>query len=83
MERERIRKIALAMRGKFSYEEKSLLGGWQIEVRNGIIHIGNIRKNPSNGAFQYYEGPHNQLNYRFEEKELDVLKKKIETKSSL
>jgi hypothetical protein len=79
MVRSRIRTIIAAMHGKFHYKEKSLLGGWQIEVRNGIVPIGNIRKNPISGAFQYYKGLHNQLNYSFEEKDLDVLKRRIET----
>jgi len=30
---------------QYKYEEKSLLGGWKIEVRKGIQHLGNIRKN--------------------------------------
>jgi len=75
----RIRALAVATRGQFSYKEKDLLGGWQIEVRNGIVPIGNIRKNPSNGAFQYYPGPNNILNYSYEEINLDVLKQKIES----
>lgn len=59
----------------YKYEEKSLLGGWIIEVKNGIQHIGNIRKNPNSGAFQYYEGPNNTLNYSFENLDLNALKK--------
>ncbi len=62
----------------YKYEEKSLLGGWKIEVKKGAIHIGNIRKNPTSGAFQYYKGPNNVLNYSFEEDDLEVLKKRIE-----
>ena len=81
MQRSKIRGVAAAMRGKFSYKEKDLLGGWKIEVRNGIIHIGNIRKNPLNGAFQYFKGPNNQLNYAFEEISLDILKRRIEAET--
>ena len=65
---------------QYKYEEKSLLGGWRIEVRKGIKHLGNIGKNPSSGAFQYYEGPNNTLNYSFENPDLDALKKRIENK---
>ena len=79
--RARIIALAAATRGKFSYIEKDLLGGWQIEVRNGIVHIGNIRKNPQSGAFQYYRGPSNILNYTYEEISLDVLKQKIESEN--
>ena len=64
----------------YKYKEKSLLGGWKIEVRKGVRHLGNIRKNPSNSAFQYYPGPDNILNYSFEETDLEILKKKIENK---
>lgn len=66
---------------QYKYEEESLLGGWKIEVRKGIQHLGNIRKNPSSGAFQYYEGPNNTLDYSFENPDLDALKKRIENKN--
>jgi hypothetical protein len=62
----------------FTYVEKDLLGGWCIEVRKGPFPVGNIRKNPSNGAFQYYHGNSNILNWKFEEKSLDALKQEIE-----
>lgn len=71
------RRRLLAMKG-FMYKEKDLLGGWSIEVRKGIVPIGNIRKNPSNGNFQYFSGPSNQLNWSFEEADLDILKQRIE-----
>ena len=61
------------------YQEKDLLGGWLIEVRKGLQHIGNIRKNQLSGKFQYYPGPNNQLNPTFEEINLDVLKHRIES----
>jgi len=63
----------------FKYQEKDLLGGWLIEVRKGIIHIGNIRKGRLSGKFQYYPGPNNILTVAFEEDDLDVLKQRIET----
>ena len=66
------------MAGIFKYQEKDLLGGWLIEVRKGIIHVGNIRRNPSSGKFQYYLGPSNILTITFEEDDLDVLKQRIE-----
>jgi len=66
------------MANKFEYKEKDLLGGWSIEVRKGEIPIGNIRKNPQNGALQYFHGINNILNYTFQENNLDVLKKIIE-----
>lgn len=65
------------MQNKFTYEEKDLLGGWQIEVRKGRVHIGNIRRRPS-GGFQYFSGPQNQLNPSFKEHDLENVKKKIE-----
>ena len=60
-----------------TFQEKSLLSGWCIEVRKGPFHIGNIRRNPSSGAFQYYNGRDNQLNYKFEEVKLEHLKEKV------
>jgi hypothetical protein len=65
------------MQNELTYEEKDLLGGWQIEVRKGRAHIGNIRRSPS-GSFQYFSGPQNQLNPSFEEYDLEDLKKRIE-----
>ncbi len=41
----RLRRRILAAGNKISYQEKDLLGGWLIEVRKGLVHIGNIRKN--------------------------------------
>jgi len=74
-----LRRRILAAGDKITYQEKSLLGGWEIEVRKGIVPIGNIRKNPSNGNFQYFSGPSNQLNWSFEEADLDILKQRIES----
>lgn len=69
------------MSGIFNYTEKDLLGGWKIEVRKGPTHIGNIRKNPSTGAFQYFKGLQNQLNPSFEESSLEKIKNRIELKA--
>lgn len=66
------------MQRNFQYKEKDLLGGWSIEVKNGSIVLGNIRKNPSSGAFQYFSGRNNILNPSFEENNLDDLKRRIE-----
>ena len=71
----------LTMQNNFQYIEKDLLGGWVIEVRKGLAHIGNIRKNQIIEKFHYYSGPNNQLNPSFEEATLDALKQKIETNS--
>ena len=75
---EKLRRRVLAMGDKINYQVKDLLGGWSIEVRKGIVPIGNIRKNPLNSNFQYFLGPNNQLNQAFEEVDLDILKQKIE-----
>ena len=64
---------------EYKYEEKSLLGGWQIEVRKNLIHVGNIRRNPSTGGYQFFKGPYNQLNPSFEEQDLEDLKQIIES----
>jgi len=66
------------MRIGFQYTERDLLGGWRIEVRIGRKFIGNIRKNPSTGAFQYFKGQNNILTPFLEEDTLANLKRKIE-----
>ncbi len=63
---------------KYQYEEKHLLGGWRIAVKKGPIIIGNIRKNPSYGVYQFFEGARNELSPSFEEQSLDDLKSRIE-----
>lgn len=66
------------MAEEFEFIPKNLLGsGWSMEVRKGVRHIGNIRKNPQSGAFQYFNGIGNILNYDLEEKDLDALKARI------
>jgi len=59
MDRKLLRR-RLAGSGIISYHEKDLLGGWVIEVRKGLVHVGNIRRHPFNGEFQYYPGSNNQ-----------------------
>ncbi len=76
---ERLRRKRLAMGNVIRYLEKDLLGGWVIEVRKGLVHIGNIRKNQMSGEFQYYPGPNNQLNPTFRGFNLAALKQSIET----
>ena len=74
----RLRRRILAAGNKIIYQEKDLLGGWLIEVRKGIVPVGNIRKNQASGEFQYYPGPNNQLNPTFRGFNLDALKQSIE-----
>jgi hypothetical protein len=74
----RLRRKILAAGNKISYQEKDLLGGWVIEVRQGLVHIGNIRKIQMSGELQYYLGSNNQLNPTFKGFNLDALKQSIE-----
>ena len=60
------------------YKEKDLLGGWSIDVLLKGITIGHIRKHGQDGSFVYYKGPHNVLNWSFQDNDLAALKRKIE-----
>nr|WP_287412771.1 hypothetical protein [Pseudodesulfovibrio sp.] len=62
-----------------TFTEKDLLGGWLIEVKKGLAHIGNIRRGGL-GGFQFFEGPNNQLNHSISDTNLDALKKKVENR---
>jgi hypothetical protein len=63
---------------KFEFREKSLLGGWTIEVWKGpLAHIGNIRRNPALDGYSYFPGPRNELNPSHTDTDLDALKGKI------
>ena len=63
-----------------TFEEKSTLGrGWELEVRNGNRAIGHIRKSGTDRSYQYYHG-FAQLNYEFEDTDLESLKRQISTR---
>lgn len=66
---------------KYQYEDKSLLGGWRIEVKKGPATVGNIRKNPSSCGYQFFKGSTNELSASFEEQSIDALKLRIEALS--
>lgn len=76
-----LRRRRLAVGNVIRYLEKDLLGGWVIEVRKGLVLIGNIRKNQMSGEFQYYSGPNNQLNQTFRGFNLDAIKQRIESEA--
>jgi len=73
----RLRRRILAAGNKISYLKQGLLNE-VIEVRKGLVHVGNIRKNQMSGEFQYYPDPNNQLNPTFRGFSLDALKQRIE-----
>ena len=62
---------------KYRYEERSLLGGWRIEVKKGPVTVGNIHKNLSSGGYQFFKGSRNELSPSFEEQSIDALKVRI------
>ena len=66
------------MNAPFKYDEKSLLGGWGIDVLLGHVPIGTIRNDPLTGGYQYFRGPENILTPSSRDKDLGNLKKKIE-----
>ena len=35
-------------------EYKTLTGDWALEVRRGVVPIGNIRKNKSTGRYEFF-----------------------------
>src|SRR5208283_1238814 len=37
-------------------EYKTLAGDWALEVRRGVVPIGNIRKNGSTGRYEFFKG---------------------------
>ena len=64
-----------------TFEEKSTLGwGWFLEVRRPPLLIGHIRKGGTLNTYQFFHGPHNELNYEFQESDLEVLKRKVSEK---
>lgn len=64
-----------------TFKEKSNLGwGWFIEVRSSHRFIGHIRKAGNSSLYQFFPGPNNELNYEFQEANLDVLKRKVSEK---
>ena len=46
----------------------------------GPILIGHIRKGGALGTYQYFHGPHNDMNYEFQEADLEKLKRKVSEK---
>ena len=37
-------------------EYKTLTGDWALEVKRGVVPIGNIRKNKSTGRYEFFKG---------------------------
>lgn len=64
-----------------TFEEKSNLGwGWFLEVHRAPLLIGYIRKGGTFNTYHFFHGPHNELNYEFQESDLEVLKRKVSEK---
>ena len=64
-----------------TFKEKSTLGGgWSLEVLRAPLLIGHVRKAGSSSSYQYYHGRDNQLNYEFQEADLEILKRKVSEK---
>ena len=62
-----------------TYIEKSTLGmGWSLEVIDGLVVVGHIRRRPDTKAFRYFRGQDNELNPTYENKELEKLKIQVE-----
>ncbi len=63
---------------KYDYVERPITGGWMFEVRKGLSHKGNIRKNPTTGRYQFYRGSRNAIRPSLEESDIETLKERIE-----
>lgn len=64
-----------------TFKEKSTLGlGWSIEVLHVHHLIGNIRKAGNSDLYLYFHGPINELNYEFQDTDLEVLKRRVSEK---
>jgi len=61
-----------------TFGEKSTLSvGWGLEVLKDAILVGFVRKNPSSGLFQYFDGIRNTLTPNLQDNDLKRLKKRI------
>jgi len=63
---------------KYEYVERPITGGWVLEVRKGLSHKGNIRKNRTTGRYQFYRGSRNAIRPTLEEADIEALKARIE-----
>ncbi|AGZ34645.1 MAG: hypothetical protein ACOKSU_27655 [Pseudomonas sp.] len=60
------------------YKEKSVLGGYSIEVYVNKIQVGSIRRHGSGDTYSFYKGVHNQLTPSLTNLPLPALKAKLE-----
>jgi hypothetical protein len=49
-----------------------------MEVRKGLSHKGNIRKNRTTGRYQFFRGSRNAIHPSLEESDIETLKERIE-----
>ena len=60
------------------YQEiSSTSGNWRIEVKRGIVPIGNIRKNQLTGRYEFFTGRDTVTTPSFEGRDLNTLKQRI------
>jgi len=63
---------------KYEYVDRPPRGGWIMEVRKGLSHKGNIRKNRTTGRYQFFRGSRNAIHPSLEESDIETLKERIE-----
>ena len=63
---------------RYEYADSTLTGGWLLQVRDGIRHVGNIRKNRVTGRYQFFRGSKNAIRPMIEESDLETLRQRIE-----
>jgi hypothetical protein len=61
-------------------EYKTSAGDWALEVRRGVLPIGNIRKNESTGKYEFFKGPDTVVSPLFDGVDLNTLRQKIKAR---
>ena len=61
-------------------EYKTLAGDWALEVRRGVLPIGNIRKNASTDRYEFFKGRDTVVSPLFDGVDLNILQQRIKAK---
>ena len=61
-------------------EYKTLAGDWALQVKRGVVPIGNIRKNASTGRYEFFEGRDTVVEPLYEGVNLYTLQQRIKAR---
>jgi hypothetical protein len=61
-------------------EYRTLAGNWALEVRRGVVPIGNIRKNESTGKYEFFEGRDTVVVPLYDGVDLNTLRQRIKAR---